>query len=403
MIHIPRHATDKRPDLRRYLLHRWYVSLLSLPGSPDNSRLVAIFTFLLFLSGYVLQQQTVHSIQAALHPKIAPPPVPSTNPVLAKHFGQPPGHSFYDKYLASNRPKGGWAKAAYVQLVRKHVEVCGAITGFARLEKEESMAQRIVMYPKEWDVKPKEGQKRDPHVETSRRLLRKAARDFRVMLQPIESIPQAAGAILTAEERYPLTNLLSPHHFNRIIFLQPSGLILDSTPLDLLFTLPMEMPMLGLSAPGPDGERGQPSILLIQPSKEAYQNLVASLPEGAYPDSEFLQRVTTESAPIEADFHTRLLAESSQLDAGSVADFNATLFLDTTGYVHISDPEPEYDIPRQELLKAMPSGKQARKAWQSVYARFRDARMNICGLDLQPLERPVDQGGGNQEILEELK
>ena len=289
-----------------------------------------------------------------------------------------------------------------MQLVRRHVEVCGAIMGFARLEKEESMAQRIIMYPREWDVKPEEGKKRDPHVETSRRLLRKAAKDYRVMLQPIDSIPQTAGSPLTAEEKYPLTNLLSPHHYNRILFLQPSGLILDSTPLDLLFTLPMESPMLGLSAPGRDGERGQPSIILLQPSKQTYQDVVESLPEGAYPDTEFLQRVTIESAPTDSEFHTRLLAETSQLDAESVADFNATKFLDTTAYVHISDPEPEYDIVRQEFMRAMPSGKQARKAWESVYARFRDARMNICGLDLQPIEKAVDEGGG-KEIVEELK
>lgn len=287
-----------------------------------------------------------------------------------------------------------------MQLARRHVEVCGAIMGFARLEKEESMAQRIIMYPREWDMKPEEGKKRNPHVETSRRLLRKAAKDYKVMLQPIDSTPQAAVSPLTAEEKFPLTNLLSPHHYNRIIFLQPPGLILDSTPLDLLFTLPMETPMLGLFAPGPDNERGQPSILLIQPSKQAYADITSSLPEGAYPDSEFLQLVHIESAPTDAEFHTRLLAEISQLDANSVADFNATQFLSTTAYVHISDPEPEYDIPRQEFMGAMPSGKQARSAWESVYARFRDARMNICGLDLQPIEKALDGGSGKQTVEE---
>ncbi len=39
-----------------------------------SSGVVFLFTFLLFLSGYVVQQQTVRSIQAALHP----PPMPSS-------------------------------------------------------------------------------------------------------------------------------------------------------------------------------------------------------------------------------------------------------------------------------------------------------------------------------------
>ncbi|KKY21979.1 hypothetical protein UCRPC4_g03395 [Phaeomoniella chlamydospora] len=45
-----------------------------------SSILVSLFTFLLFLSGYILQQQTVRSLQEALHP----PPLPS--PTLPTFF-----------------------------------------------------------------------------------------------------------------------------------------------------------------------------------------------------------------------------------------------------------------------------------------------------------------------------
>jgi hypothetical protein len=45
-----------------------------------SSGVVFIFTFLLFLSGYVVQQQTVRSLQAALHP----PPLPT--PTLPVYF-----------------------------------------------------------------------------------------------------------------------------------------------------------------------------------------------------------------------------------------------------------------------------------------------------------------------------
>ncbi|KAL8685589.1 MAG: hypothetical protein Q9218_007663, partial [Villophora microphyllina] len=59
---------------------------------------------------------------------------------------------------------------------------------FAVLEEQESMAQRVILYPKEWDAK-REGQskgERDPQVDTSRRLLREAAKRYRVMLQPVQ-------------------------------------------------------------------------------------------------------------------------------------------------------------------------------------------------------------------------
>ena len=335
----------------------------------------------------------MRSLQLALHPPPAPA-IPFTNPVLQKHFGQPPGYGggFYDKFLAKNKPRGGWAKVAYVQLVRRHVEVCGAVMGMREVERGESMAQRIIMYPAEWDRELEEGRGEDGKEgggrrETSRRLLRKAAREYRVMLQAIEPIPLAEGReVLTEEERYPLTNLLSLVHYNRVLFLQPSGLILDSTPLDLLFTLPMEKPLLGLSAP--EDESMQPVILLFEPSKETYLDVISSLPEGVYPDSEFLQRVPITPAPADGESPMTLLAQTSGL-ADVDAQFSAARFLDTTAYIRLSDfqlPGPEYDFPRQDYVRAMPRSKQAMQAWEGVYERFRDTRMEICGLDLESVE-----------------
>src|SRR5437762_203885 len=43
-----------------------------------SSSIIGTFTFLLFLSGYILQQQSVRSIQAALHPPT--PPKPTLHP-----------------------------------------------------------------------------------------------------------------------------------------------------------------------------------------------------------------------------------------------------------------------------------------------------------------------------------
>ena len=278
-----------------------------------------------------------------------------------------------------------------MQLVRLHVEVCGAVMGMREVERGESMAQRIIMYPREWDQKVEEeeedGRKEEEEVrrrETSRRLLRKAAKEYRVMLQAVESIPQAEGSeALTEEERYPLTNLLSLIHYNRVLFLRPSGLILDTTPLDLLFTLPMEKPLLGLSAP--EDESMQPAILLLEPSTETYQEVRSSLPEGAYPDREFDQRVPSTPAPAEGEGPMTLLAQTSGLE-GVDAQFDATGFFDSTAYVRISDPGlpgPEFDTPRPDYVRAMPRSKQAREAWEGVYGRFRDARMEVCGLDLE--------------------
>ncbi|KAI4281345.1 MAG: hypothetical protein L6R35_005675 [Caloplaca aegaea] len=355
-----------------------------------SSSVVFIFTSLLFLSGYVLQQQTVRNLQAVIKPQPVAPPPPS--PVLAKHFGTPPGHSFYDKYLASNRPKGGWAKVAYVQLVREHLHVCNALMLFAVLEEQESMAQRVIMYPKAWDQKVDGQSPLDPHVDTSKRLLRGAAKRYRVMLQPVEPMLKVAGG----ESVFPLAGLLSLAAYNRLIYLPPSGLVLDTSGLDHLFTLPMETNMLGISA-GSEDETITPSVVLLSPSKDAFQTTLESLPSNGYDEDGFLSKIPRLADLPEDQVH--IVAKTSSLrheDDG----FDAAEFLDTTSYVHISDADmlgPEYDTPREMTTLARPRKLQPRKAWHDVYEKYRQGRMDVCGLDLEPAPRSGKDTGGAEK------
>ncbi|KAL8670810.1 MAG: hypothetical protein Q9168_004671 [Polycauliona sp. 1 TL-2023] len=344
-----------------------------------SSSVVFMFTFLLFLSGYVLQQQTVHSLQAIIKPQ--PITVPPPSPVLAKHFGTPPGHSFYDKYLASNRPKGGWAKVAYVQLVREHLHVCNALLLFSALENQESMAQRIIMYPQEWDVATSEAL--DPQIETSKRLLRKAAKEYKVMLQPVEPILKAGE-----QSTFPIAGLLSLTAYNRVIHLIPSGLVLDTSGLDHLFTLPMESDLLGISA-GTKDEAASPSVVLLKPSRDALHTTIESLSASKYDEEDFLSRVPLLSDLPEDQVHIVAKTSSLKLEGDN---FNVTAFLGSTSYVHMSDPEilgPEYDTPRHILASVVPKKTEPERAWREVYEKYRELRMDVCGLDLEPMPKPA--------------
>lgn len=317
---------------------------------------------------------------------VAPPP---PSPVLAKHFGTPPGHSFYDKYLASNRPKGGWAKVAYVQLVRKHLHVCNALMLFAVLEDQESMAQRVIMYPKEWDQGVSEQKALDPQVETSKRLLREAAMRYRVMLQPVKPILK----VEQGESVFPLAGLLSLSAYNRLIYLPPSGLVLDTSGLDHLFTLPMESTMLGISA-GSGDESTTPSVVLLSPSKDAFQVMLESLPLNKYDEDAFLSKIPLLADLPEDQIH--IVAKTSSLGHEDDA-FDPAKFLASTSYVHISDSDmlgPEYDSPREMVTSARPRKPQPRKAWQDVYEKYRQRRMDVCGLDLEPAPRAVKDTSG---------
>lgn len=64
---------------------------------------------------------------------------------------------------------------------------------FAELDRQESMAQRLLLYPKEWHAQQSGQRNPDIHIETSLRLLKNAAKRYKVELQPvgrIEELPE---------------------------------------------------------------------------------------------------------------------------------------------------------------------------------------------------------------------
>ena len=297
---------------------------------------------------------------------------------------------------------------AYVQLLRSHAHVCNAVMAFAALEGQESMAQRVLMYPTEWD----EGDEFDGEKAITQGLLRKAASRYKVLLQPIspsKTLRHTDGteqATFSDEELYPLTNLLSLMHHNRVLYLQPSGLILSSTPLDLLFTYPIPdaKHILGFTSPI-SSSADRPAALLIEPTRALLKDTMEALPEGSFLDTEFLSLISSRPAPPSTPADdvkpAMLLAETSSLHNVD-ASFNSTEFLETAGYVHIQDDGvlgPEYAATKA-FANAGPPRREARKAWQGVYQRFREGRMDICGLDLEVIAEQDSAGGEDRTEIQ---
>lgn len=137
----------------------------------------------------MLQQQTVRDLQAAIRP-LHPPPAPTLdkNLLVSKHYSNLRGHSTDDRLLTSNKPRGGWARAAYVQILRDRTQACTAVMLFAELERQESMAQRIIIYPEEWHLERGKRVDSSSSVRTILRLLQNAATRYKVLLQPVGKI-----------------------------------------------------------------------------------------------------------------------------------------------------------------------------------------------------------------------
>lgn len=363
-----------------------------------SSGIILIFTILLFLSGYVIQQRTVTGLQAAIRPRLPQPP-PSLRVQEEEDVGpevQPSrlfrgrGKVAYTKLdvAAQASANVNWKRLAHVQLVRTHHDVCNAIMVLADFHRLKSPARRVLLFPSHW-AQEKEGKKgdiSDPFLGSSRRLLRMAARRYGVELRPVGPIVQHGEEVDESKDTYSLASAFALTDFDRILSIETPGLIMDATPLDavLAFTESAPFAMLQDTAEG-DGVHSE-DLLLVQPSGTAHASLLKRVSaEPSFNDTLFPSIFTD---PL-------LLASSTDDDAlirsiGTLHDaapgFNATAYLSGVSYIRFSDPKlpgPEYDVPWSQKVAARPRNKDADWVWTKLYGQFAQKRMDVCGLDLE--------------------
>lgn len=176
---------------------------------------VFLFTLALFLSGYALQQRYVHTLQAAIKPRL-PKPLPAAKPILpptldvkwARPIGaRPDVDETVDQLLA--RETLDWSRLAYVQVVKEFAELCSAVMLLADLQKLRSPAKRVLMFPRVWLKEGNNDDEYDPHISTTMRLLRTAARRHGVTLVPMETIIDGADGTASSsiKQQHQLTRL----------------------------------------------------------------------------------------------------------------------------------------------------------------------------------------------------
>lgn len=358
-----------------------------------SSAIVFIFTFLLFLSGYVLQQQTVRGMQEAIKPRL-PKPMPTASPVeeslnpnarLARRLGsRDPRYENFGEELQID-----WKRLGYVQMVTDHREVCTAVMHFADLNRDKSPATRILLFPRSW-IEENEDEV-DPYLDTSRRLLRAAVRRYKVVLRPFD--PVIKGDYDSASA-YSLASIFALIDFDRLLYLAPSGIIVDSLALDALLAFSPSRRLAALPD-DPTASRISTNFMLIEPSTSTFKQLSSAKAKTDVGDKALFQEFfeTSKSLlPPTAEDETTLYYESSELRALEESEsFNSTQFLSSTAYVRLADPEipgPEYDVPYGRMVQLRPKEDEPRWVWEKLYFKFRGGRMDICGLDLLVPTRP---------------
>jgi hypothetical protein len=169
-----------------------------------SSAIVVTFTGLLFLAGYILQQQTLHSLHAAIRPQIpsprhnhakaAPTPI-NPHSRLSRPFGKLKNQLYFHEETFQ------WDKLAHAQLVRSHDDVCHALILFHDLYRLRSPVPRLLLFPSVWVRERGEDEDPDYELETSLRLLKKASRFYRVILVPIEPISKTGNGTYSGREQ----------------------------------------------------------------------------------------------------------------------------------------------------------------------------------------------------------
>ncbi|KAF2803630.1 uncharacterized protein BDZ99DRAFT_576105 [Mytilinidion resinicola] len=377
-----------------------------------SSSIVLLFTLILFLSGYVLQQRTVHSLQAAIKPRLpkplpAPKPIaaPSLNVKWARPIGQRVGSDAdFHEYIGQQTID--WSRLGYVQVVKEHVELCSAMMVFADLNRLRSPAKRILLFPRAW-LQEKEGEAPSSSLTTSRRLLRAVARRYGVVLMPMQTIVEEADDSLPSS--YSLASIYSLVEYERVIHLAAPGVILDAGPLDSLLAFSKSQPLAAFPATSERNDIST-SLFLVHPTVSDYRKLRELRATEPMSDLNLFRK--SFSAPESLLSTWSLSLGNLVYESGTLRDaidgFNATVFIEATAYVRLSDPElpgPEYDVPYYDRVRLRPQNEEAGAVWAKLYETFRERRMEICGLDLETWTTPVLQAeeASQEEMPEEEK
>ncbi|KAH8702904.1 hypothetical protein GQ44DRAFT_717174 [Phaeosphaeriaceae sp. PMI808] len=368
----------------RLLLSSGQVSVILTAG------IIFLFTFALFLSGYVLQQRYVYNLQAAIRPRLPkplPPPKVIEPPTLDMKWARPMGSrpevdETHAQYIAAQTMD--WSRLGYVQVVREHVELCSAVMLLSDLHKMKSPAKRILLFPRLW-LTQAEDAKKDAQMATTWRLLKTAARRYGVTLLPMEPIVDGADAALPSS--YSLASVYSLVDYERILYLQGPGVLLDASALDSLLAFSKSEPMAAFPAT-PERKDMSTCMLVVHPSQEKFHQLKKLRTQKPWTDLELFRSTFASTKSLLSEWSLSMgnvYYESQELRKAS-DDFNATAFEEATTFVRLSEPElpgPEYDIPYSERVKLQPGNEQAEEVWSKLYEKFGQQRMEVCGLDLE--------------------
>lgn len=204
----------------------------------------------------------------------------------------------------------------------------------------------------------------------------------------------------TLPSSYSLASLYSLVEYERLLYLQGPGVLLDASALDSLLAFSKSEPMAAYPAT-PERTDMSTSLLMIHPSQQSYNQLRALRASKPTSDLNMFRKTFAVPDSLISEWSLSMgnVVYESQKLRSAPDSFNATAFEQATTFVRLSDPEipgPEYDVPYSERAKLRPQNQEAQEAWSKLYERFRQRRMEVCGLDLETYQPVMVTGGAGE-------
>ncbi|KAL4941599.1 hypothetical protein BDV06DRAFT_194151 [Aspergillus oleicola] len=203
-----------------------------------STGVVSIFTFLLFLSGYALQQQSVQTIQHAIRPPdhkvYKRSSSQSQDPLPASDLDGPIDLDDAFQGIQVDPPSQAQAEGnyAYLQLLSEPdpSNICSAILFFKHLSTNGSaINDRLFMYPSSWDTmspsKP---------ISIALSLLREASLKYDIWLLPIDMSAATSAGYEATDTKLLRLGQIQFMQYDGVLYVQTPGLLLDSGKLDAM-------------------------------------------------------------------------------------------------------------------------------------------------------------------------
>lgn len=215
---------------------------------------IAIFTILLFFSGYVLQQQSVKNIQHALRPPSERAPVfehgsPGSTfqkPVGKRGISEPDLGLLADQTVLrghQNHPTSSKGNFAYLQLLSRPdpSDICSAVLFFKQLATNGTSVQdRLFMYPQEWDRMSTKKLGKPASLALS--ILRTASLKYGIWLLPIDMTAATSRGYASTNTKLLRLGQIQFMQYDSVLYVQTPGMVLDTERLDeVLLSRPLPL------------------------------------------------------------------------------------------------------------------------------------------------------------------